>query len=156
ESYGEIFDYVDFGEEANHFLILVGAKLEPSSVELARLVVNDPAKVLGALDFKRYIDLLKKLAGEVQTLKADKELWRSMKMKKFLLAEKFILRSKPNGKLIDHEDGSDFDDDDRLEKEYVLESAGRIVINDSVRDYDHFLEHLCCPPPDDVLEAFYE
>ncbi|KAF2097617.1 hypothetical protein NA57DRAFT_58189 [Rhizodiscina lignyota] len=154
ETYGEIFDYVTFGDEGNLFLLRVGSKSEPNSLELAKMLVDSPAKILGILKEKKYLDLLRKLSENLQTLKADNELWRSMRSKPFLLAYRTVNESANNQKhLLDGSD--DDDDDDKSVLEVLLQTAGRVVISDSIREYQHFREQLCIAPPDDALEAFY-
>ena len=34
-TYGDIFDFVDFGHEANTFLLRIGSKHEPNAYEIA-------------------------------------------------------------------------------------------------------------------------
>lgn len=155
ETYGEIFDYVNFSDEANIFLLRVGSKAEPNSVELARMLIDSPAKILGILKEKKYLDLLRKLAENQQALKADSDLWRSMRNKPFLLAYKEITQKSDSGPKNLMDDSDIEDDDDKFDSEVFLQSADRIVIPDSVREYHHFRDRLCITPADDVLEAFY-
>lgn len=160
ESFGEIFDFVNFGEEANLFLLRLGAKHEPTSVELARTLVESPAKMLGVLQERKYLDLLRRLAENLSSLKSDKELFKQMKLKPFLLAYREIPLKKPadtskgtRGDLINL---SDDDDDELVEREVSLQAANHVVLVDAFREYGRFREHLWVPPSDDTLEEFYE
>ncbi|CZS92910.1 related to NUO-14 NADH2 dehydrogenase (ubiquinone) 14K chain [Rhynchosporium agropyri] len=86
-AYSEIFDFVDFGSEANTFLLKCGSKNEPTTIELANLACREPARLLGILQgYDKYLDVLRKLADELPQLKRDKELFKQMKRSKFLLA----------------------------------------------------------------------
>ncbi|KAF1990604.1 hypothetical protein K402DRAFT_450949 [Aulographum hederae CBS 113979] len=153
--YGDILDFVDFGQEANSFLLRVGSKHEPSSVELARMVVETPAKILGVLRSENYQELLRKLASSSTALKADKSLWKSMKQAPFLLASRET-GGNPAATSETLEEFEDFAyDDESTTKEYTLARAGSIVVPDSIREYVHFRSFLLIPPPDDALEAFY-
>jgi hypothetical protein len=155
QTYGDILDFVDFGSEANAFLLKVGSKNEPSSLELARMVVQEPSRILGMLDTTRYLDLLRKLAENQGTLKADKTLWRDMKQAPFLLG--YIEEIDEQAKKASSTSGGrdDYEDEDATIRAYSLRRPEALVILDAVREYYFFREHLCCAPDDTVLERFY-
>src|SRR5204863_4360038 len=44
--YGDIFDFVDFGQEANLFLLACGSKREPTKLDVATILVKEPARIL--------------------------------------------------------------------------------------------------------------
>jgi len=154
QAYGDILDFVDFGLEANSFLLKVGSKNEPSSVELARMVVDDPGRILGSLDTNRYLDLLRKLAENQTTLKTDKQLWRDMKASSFLLGytEEIDDAGKTSAKPHDHDE---YDDDLSFVRSYSLRRPEGLVVVDAAYEYSMFREHLCCAPDDMALERFY-
>lgn len=148
-TYGEIFDFVDFGQEANAFLFHCGAKSEPTKLEVAYMTCNEPARLLSVLQSpEKYMDLLKSLAESSKTLHRDKELWRKLKTSACLLAYKEMSPST-KGDLID------LDEDEALIKQYQLASAGQIVVLDDIISYRLFKEHLICAPEEDTLEDFY-
>ncbi|KAJ6438394.1 cytokinesis protein sepA [Purpureocillium lavendulum] len=148
-TYGEIFDFVDFGQEANAFLFHCGAKSEPTKLEVAHMVCTEPARLLSVLQSpEKYMDLLKSLAEVASTLQRDKDLWRRMKTSPCLLAYK-ELASPSKGDLIDLEE------DDAPIKQYQLASASQVVVLDDIISYRLFKEHLICAPEEDVLETFY-
>lgn len=134
-AYNEIFDFVDFGMEANAFLLKCGSKNEPTTIELANLACREPARLLGILQgYDKYLDVLRKLADELPQLKRDKDLFKLMKRSKFLLGNKVIAASKDNrnSKQNDSVDGGDnFDEDDMddaLIKTSQLAVASDIVV----------------------------
>lgn len=127
EEYGEIFDFVDFGADANLFLLKCGAKQEPSIVELATLACQEPARLLGTLQGpEKYLNLLRKLAID-SSLKKNKTLWTQMKKSKFLLGYVEI-----TGKHLDKREKSGFSDDEDAEdapvKQYQLALPSQITI----------------------------
>ncbi|KAG6176145.1 hypothetical protein E4U27_005451 [Claviceps purpurea] len=150
-TYGEIFDFVDFGQEANAFLFHCGAKSEPTKLEVAHMACNEPARLLSVLQSpEKYMDLLKSLAESSGTLHRDKELWSKLKTSPCLLAYKeLLLPSTTKGDLID------LDEDEAPIKQYQLASAGQIVVLDDIISYRLFKEHLICAPEEDALETFY-
>lgn len=157
--YGEIFDFVDFGPEANSFLVRVGSKQEPNSVELAQMLVDSPARILGVLNERKYLELLRKLAESANRLKTEKTLWKDLKSRPCLLAykESFAESSmqKKEANLISLDD-YDLDEDEAIVRHSLLRKASDIVIQDSVREYHMFREVLATAPQDDILEGFYQ
>lgn len=147
DRYAEIFDYVDFGQQANTFLIRCGSKHEPTTTELAALVVREPAKLYAVLELARYLQLLRNLAEFWPSLKKNKELVKAMKTAKFLLA----YRDTPSKAYkVDHED-----DDDQGIKIAELASADQIIIVDDVITYNQFKSNLLAAPLEEALENFY-
>ncbi|KAI9802784.1 MAG: hypothetical protein M1833_001383 [Piccolia ochrophora] len=164
-TYGEIFDFVDFGQNANTFLLKCGSKHEPSIREIARLVVGEPARILDTVNSTdKYIGLLKTLANGFSSLKADKVLIKEMKKAPFLLATKEVLGKSSSVKrssidkksLITVDDADeDIDDDGPGLKEWSLASASQIVLLDDMILYNFFKQHLLAAPQDEALEMFY-
>jgi hypothetical protein len=149
-TYGEIFDFVDFGQDANAFLYRCGAKNEPSTLEIAELACNEPARLLSVLQSSdKYMNLLKSLADHLSTLKRDKDLFRRMKASPFLLASKEITVPSKT-KLVDIED-----EEDAPIKHYQLSRARDVVVLDDIISYRHFKEFLLVAPEEEVLENFY-
>lgn len=147
-TYGDIFDFVDFGPEANAFLFQCGAKSEPTKLEVAQMACSEPARLLGVLQSsEKYLDLLKSLAEASPTLHRDKELWRKMRTSPFLLAYKEL--APPKGKF------DDLEEEDEPIRQYQLASAGQIVILDDIISYRLFKDRLICAPEEDALEEFY-
>lgn len=146
-TYGDIFDFVDFGNTANLFLLKCGAKNEPTKTELARMACGEPARLLSVLQSpEKYLSLLKSLALELPVLKKDKELFKKMKTSPWLLGSKEITQDR----------SSDSAEDEELPiRQYQLAAANEIVITDDYIAYRLFKDSLLCAPEDDTIEAFY-
>lgn len=144
-TYAEIFDYVDFGDEANAFLFHCGARSEPTKLELADRVCNEPARFLSMLQAEKYLNLMRTLAASTSDLKRDKKLWSKMTTSPFLLAWKTIASSSKD----------DPDEDGEILRHYQLSAPSRVVISNDFISYRIFQEHLLCAPEEEVLENFY-
>lgn len=148
-TYGDIFDFVDFGQDGNAFLFKCGAKSEPTKVEVAYMTCNEPARLLSVLQSpEKYLDLLKSLAESASTLQRDKELWRKMKTCSCLLAYKELVAPSKSG-------SNDLDEEEAPIKQYQLAAANRIVVLDDIISYRLFKEYLIFAPEEDILETFY-
>lgn len=175
-TYGDIFDFIDFGANANAFLFKCGSKSEPTKLEIAHLACTEPARLLSTLQTtERYFNLLRSLAEDLPRLKADKVLFRQMKSAPFLLASREISRqpaqsgqqltggqgglfsssrSKPTGDDDDDDAEADADDEPPI-KHFQLVAPSQIVILDDYISYRLFKDKLLCAPEEDVLENFY-
>ncbi|KAH8652534.1 hypothetical protein BX600DRAFT_386593 [Xylariales sp. PMI_506] len=150
-TYGDIFDFVDFGQQANSFLFSLGAKTEPTKLEIAQLAASEPARLLDVLQSsEKYLNLLRSLAEDFTVLRRDKELWRKMKSSSFLLAFKEAASNRKQGS-----EEIDEDNDEMPVRHYQLAPPGKIVILDDYISYRLFKEGLTCAPEEEVLEAFY-
>lgn len=159
ETYGDIFDFVDFGNEANRFLLACGSSHEPSRNHIATMLASEPARVLGIVQSpEKYLSLLRLLAMSRADLKRDKGLWAQMKVSPFLLATKEIsanVESK-NRSLKNPVDLFDDDDDSSASiKQWVLQPASKIVIVDDYTTYQLFKGDLIAAPVEDILEELY-
>jgi hypothetical protein len=158
-TYGKIFDFVDFGVEANLFLLKCGSKYEPTKFEIAWKLVREPATLLSILGTtEKYLALLKSLAVEYLDLKNDKALLGAMKCKPFLLAYKTTAsqnspKCEPTPKLA--EDGHDGYCGNGEIQQFELASSEQIFINDDERSYNLFKNEILAAPQNDILEEFY-
>ena len=147
--YGDIFDFVDFGQSANSFLSACGSNNEPTKLEIAQLAAGEPARLLSVLQSPdKYLSLLRSLAADMLTIKRDKELWRKMKSASFLLAFKEI--ASPKGKATEQ------DEEEEVVRTYQLAAPSEIVILDDYISYRLFKDHLKCAPEEEALESFYQ
>lgn len=146
EKYGTIFDYVDFGQEANAFLLRCGSKHEPTSLDLAKLLVKEPARIFTQLGILKYSELLRNLAESWSNLKKDRDLAGQMRKVKFLLAYRELPGQTEN--LMDDEHHQDV-------RTAELTSADKIIIIDDMITYNQFKAGLLTAPPEVVLENFY-
>lgn len=147
DKYADIFDYVDFGHEANTFLLRVGSKHEPTTTELTKLLIREPARIFSVLGDTRYLDLLRSVAMSWRTLKKDKAIVRDMKNAKCLLAYREISSKSVKGE--------DEDDEDSGIKTWELANAGQIVVVDDIITYNMFKTSLLAAPMEEALEDFY-
>ncbi|KAH8908629.1 hypothetical protein BR93DRAFT_944198 [Coniochaeta sp. PMI_546] len=148
-TYGDIFDFVDFGGTANAFLFKCGAKTEPTKIELANMACAEPARLLSVLQSpEKYLNLLRNLAEDLPTLKKDKELFKRMKTSAFLLGSREITSN--NGRSSDS-----YEEEEAPIKQWQLAAPGQIVVLDDYISYRLFKDSLICAPEEDVLEAFY-
>jgi hypothetical protein len=137
-TYADIFDFVDFGNEANAFLLKCGSKNEPTKLELAALACKEPARLLGIMQSpEKYLSLLRTLADDLSMLKKDKVLFKQMKQSQFLLGSVEISGNKENTKdrkrsglqFADGEYESDPEDmEDAPIKQFQLALPGQIVV----------------------------
>ncbi|KAJ5972759.1 uncharacterized protein N7479_002677 [Penicillium vulpinum] len=158
EDYKDIFDFVNFGLEGNLFLMAIGSKREPTKIEVARMLVKEPARISAAFQSsEKYLMLLRTLAEYLPTLKKDKDLFIEMRSAKFLLASRDIPpaasdhggKEKPN--FNEFNDG----DSDMDIKEWSLASAKDIVVVDDFQSFNLFKEHIFAAPQEEALEDFY-
>jgi len=160
QTYREIFTYVDYGPEANSFLVICGSKPEPSRPEVAQMAVREPARLFTVFQSTdKYLAMLRTLAESLATLKKDKELFSQMKKAQFLLAYREV-SSKPvkeGPHQPANEDGFDEDDDEQEAsiRTFQLASARQIVIVDDVVNYSLFKDNLLVAPQEESLEELY-
>ena len=147
EKYADIFDYVDFGQEANTFLLRIGSKHEPSTTELTKLLVREPARIFSVLGDTRYLELLRSVAASWRTMKKDKALVKEMKAAKCLLAYREISSKSSRG---DNED-----EEESGIKSWELATASQVVIVDDIITYNLFKSSLLAAPMEEILEEFY-
>jgi len=156
--YTEIFAYVDFGRDANSFLLKCGSKHEPSTLELAQLVVREPARIFTVFESpERYLELLRTFAAAWSSLKKDKALVKDMKKVPFLLGYKDSpsetkARARQD-QLVDVD--SYAEEEDVGVRTYELAAAGQIHIVDDVVSYNLFKAHFLAAPMEESLEDFY-
>lgn len=152
--YGDIFDFVDFGIEANSFLLRVGSKHEPDAVEIAAMLVRQPVRLLQKLGEDKYLSLLRRIADKAAVLKKDKALWQQLKQSPCLLAVKDVAKTTPTA---NDEKGAlrDLEDEDLFIKEYSLASAASMVIVDDFGTYRLFQSSLLTAPQEEILEQLY-
>ncbi|OQD86264.1 hypothetical protein PENANT_c008G04829 [Penicillium antarcticum] len=154
EDYKGIFDFIDFGQEANLFLMAVGSKREPTKIEIARMLVKEPARISAAFQSsEKYLMLLRTLAEHLPTLKKDKDLFIEMKRAPFLMASRDI---PPQATDKGEKPKEPLDEDDDLDiREWSLTSAKDIVVVDAFQSFNLFKEHILAAPQEEALENFY-
>lgn len=155
--FGEIFHYVDFGLEANSFLVKCGSKPEPSQVEIAQILVREPARISSTFrNPEKYLALLRNLADNVKTLKKHKDLFNEMKRAPFLLASKELPAPAKNAEKGRPEAPDDFDEEESHGiREFQLCSAQDAIIIDDYLNYSLFKNEILAAPQEESLEDFY-
>ncbi|KAL6719649.1 hypothetical protein ACLMJK_001570 [Lecanora helva] len=147
EKYADIFDYVNFGHDANTFLLRVGSKHEPTTTELTKLLIREPARIFAVLGDTRYLELLRTIGASWRTLKKDKAIVKDIKTAKCLLAYREI--STKSGKDLDE------DEEESGIKYPELANASQVVIVDDIITYNMFKSKLLAAPMEETLEEFY-
>ncbi|KAK4520409.1 Vacuolar protein sorting-associated protein 13 [Mucor velutinosus] len=148
----ELFVYVSFGSQANRFLRSCGVKDEPTTAELAALLVKDPQRYWELSGGgERYIEVLRQIAGQFNLIKSDRQLLNDMKTKPFLVGTKRTTLSEQQ-----QQQEKLGNDEDVAEEEFVqyrLAKAADIFINN-----DTMAQQIFSPlsaPMEEVLEEFY-
>ena len=157
-TFGEIFDFVDFGSEANSFLLACGSKHAPSEKEIAALIAREPARILGTLQSpEKYLSLLRILATNNSQLEQDKKLFDALKRAPCLLASREVLpeREKEGGLATQRADDLFDLDEGPSVKEFTLARADQIVQVDDIISYSLFKDRLLVVPEEELLEGFY-
>lgn len=159
EDFGEIFHYVDFGFEANSFLIKCGSKQEPSKMEIAEILVKEPARISATFrNVEKYLALLRSMAESVKSLKKNKELFAEMKRAPFLLASKEVSALiPPTDKHAGPADDAENLDEEEPQgiREFQLCSAQDAIIIDDYINYNLFKTSILAAPQEESLEDFY-
>ncbi len=158
EAFGDIFHFVDFGAEANSFLIKCGCKQEPSKIEIAQILVKEPARISATFrNAEKYMALLRSMAEAAKILKKHKDLWAEMRRAPFLLASKELPLSSPAAAHAGQTDDADNFDEDDIQgiREFQLCSAADAIIIDDYINYNLFKADILAAPQEESLEDFY-
>lgn len=141
----ELFLYVNFGSLANSFLRSCGVKDEPTTVELAAMIVKDPQRFWDlSSGGERYLGALRQIAGQFYMIKSNKQLYKDMKTKPFLVGIKRTTLSEQ------------VDQEESLGEEFVhyrLAKASDIFISNDTMGQQIFSP--LSAPMEPVLEDFY-
>lgn len=154
EDYADIFDFVDFGSDANIFLLACGSKREPTTVELAGMLVRDSGRIVTNLNNpEKYLRLLRSIADNIEQIKRDRNLFSNMKKASFLLASKEMSISVRDGA----SDPVDVlnDAEETPIKEWQLVKATEAVLVDDYASFSLFKESLLAAPQEESLEKMY-
>lgn len=140
----------EFGVPARPFLIAVGVKETPSVVEIAELVLRDPAKFFELSgSSERYLSVLRLLASNYASLPST--LRSRAKLSPFILGTKRLRSAvaKPAKTLMDDDD-SDAESSGSLV--YKLARASELCLNDDPPAFSVFQHELLCAPQEDAIE----
>jgi hypothetical protein len=153
EEYRGILDYMHYNSEATAFLLMIGAKHEPSTHDLAALLSKNPARFLNMIGQDKYLDLLRKLAEHAENLWKDKELVKMMVGSQALLGYRDIKADNKKSEPVEE----DYDELDEpiVHREWSLNKANDIVIIDNVNYMLRFRDYIIAAPQEEALEDFY-
>ncbi|KAI9033764.1 hypothetical protein CLU79DRAFT_882880 [Phycomyces nitens] len=150
----ELFLYVNFGQLANSFLRSCGVKDEPTTIELAAMLVKDPQRFWDLSGGgERYLTVLRQIAGQYYQIRSQRTLIAEMKSTAFLVGLK---RSNMNDKLSTDEDKENNDAFDGEKEDFVqyrLAKASDIFISDDTMGQQIFSP--LSAPMEPLLEEFY-
>lgn len=153
QAFKGILDYVQYSPEATAFLLKVGAKHEPSSLDLALLLSQNASRFLNTLGQDRYLDLLRKLSEHADTIWKDKDLVKKLVASRVMLGYRDVKEDmkKPAA---DEEDLDDLEEKD-VHREWSLNKADEIIIIDDVHYMAKFRDFVIAAPQEEQLEEFY-
>ncbi|KAI8335578.1 hypothetical protein BC941DRAFT_430703 [Chlamydoabsidia padenii] len=156
----ELFLYVNFGALANSFLRSCGVKDEPTILELANMLVQDPQRFWDLCGGgERYLTVLRQIAGQYQQISNHRQLLQSMKSKPCLVGIKRSSIAEDSTQELDKDGDNNSTglkvDESRDEDfvQYRLAKATDIFIID-----DTMGQHIFSPlsaPMEPLLEEFY-
>ncbi|KAI9302818.1 hypothetical protein BJ944DRAFT_242011 [Cunninghamella echinulata] len=162
----ELFLYVNFGTVANSFLRSCGVKDEPTTLELASMLVKDPQRFWDLCGGgEQYLTVLRQIAGHYSQIRSHSSLLQSMKSTPCLVAIKKNKLNEDNqqdnvtnnnsknteNENHDHSALSNHKDEEFVQ--YRLARASDIFIID-----DTMGQHIFSPlsaPMEPLLEEFY-
>ncbi|GAA5899994.1 hypothetical protein JCM6882_007020 [Rhodosporidiobolus microsporus] len=146
----------DFGPAAKPFLVAVGVKESPSTVEIAQSLIANPGQfydLAGSAD--RYLSVLRLVAVNYASLPST--LRSRMKMAAFFLGTKRISAGTSQSKgrtLLDAD--SDDDEGEETTLVYQLSRASDLAVNDEPAAFAVFQSDILACPQEDALEALAE
>lgn len=148
----ELFTYVNFGEKANMFLRSCGVKDEPTTTELATMIVKDPARFWNLSGGgERYLSVLRQIAGQFEQIRSDRYLSQEMKNSPFLVGIKRSRLTQQNSA----ESSSAAEESNVMDEfvQYQLAKASDIFIIDDTMSQQIFSP--LSAPMEQLLEEFY-
>lgn len=144
EFHKELFVFIDFGDVANTFLRCCGVKNEPTTLELAQMMVRNPQvywKLSGGGE--NYLNVLRQIANQFYQIKRNRSLIDKMRTAKILVGYRQL---EPDG---------DKASDKSATFEYCLVSAKEVYINDDATGY-HLFSPICAPMDPNLEELYKE
>ncbi|CAO3616217.1 unnamed protein product [Cunninghamella blakesleeana] len=161
----ELFLYVNFGNLANSFLRSCGVKDEPTTFELASMLVKDPQRFWDLCGGgEQYLTVLRQIAGQYTQIRSHSSLLSSMKSTPCLVA---IKKNKMNdnntindqkegdNKGLENDHGKSISMNNKEEEfvQYRLAKASDIFIIDDTMGQQIFSP--LSAPMEPLLEEFY-
>ncbi|OCF40369.1 hypothetical protein I317_05804 [Kwoniella heveanensis CBS 569] len=149
--YKSAFTFIDMGDKANIFLRYCGVKSEPSVKDIARLLMNEPERMLQqAGSAERYLEQLRLLAANWSIF--DNPTRSAMRSAPFLLASQRVPVKKQPKKLL----WTGSSGEEEYEREWVLCKASDVSVVDHITMLQYFGQYILAAPEEHLLEEFYE
>ncbi|EPQ50301.1 hypothetical protein GLOTRDRAFT_82416 [Gloeophyllum trabeum ATCC 11539] len=149
--HSKLFVYVNFGPQANSFLMACGAKNKPSVDEIAQMMLGDPRRFYSEVGGRpNFLIELRNLAANRRAIAPV--TFTRMKRSPILLGSRRVKRA--SAKAQEGSSNPDLDDDD-WEYEYDLRKPEQIIVADEINSYRLFGESIFTAPQEDLLEEFY-
>ncbi|TFK17229.1 hypothetical protein FA15DRAFT_711025 [Coprinopsis marcescibilis] len=143
--YLKLFHFVDFGQTANGFLEVCGAKRHPNIVEIGTILLKDPRRFFDNCEGpQHYMTELHTIARHIDSF--SEETVSRMKRSPMLLAkQRKAIATGGTGNL----------PTGKWDLALDLKRACEIAIVDDTVLYEQFGELVSAAPQDDVIEGFY-
>ncbi|KZT22896.1 hypothetical protein NEOLEDRAFT_1137233 [Neolentinus lepideus HHB14362 ss-1] len=149
--HSKLFVYVNFGPQANSFLMACGAKNKPSVNEIAQMMLGDPRRFYNEVGGRpNFLTELRNLAANRRSIVPA--TFTRMKRSPILLGSRRV--KKAALKTQDAALNPDIDEED-WEYEYDLRRPEQIVVADEINSYRLFGDSVFTAPQEDLLEEFY-
>ncbi|WVQ99431.1 hypothetical protein IAU59_006566 [Kwoniella sp. CBS 9459] len=151
--YKTAFTFIDMSDRANIFLRYCGVRSEPSVKDIARLLMNEPERMLEqAGSAERYLEQLRLLAANWTIF--DNPTRSAMRTAPFLLASQRVPVKKQPKKLLGSWAGASGEEE--YEREWVLCKASNVSVVDHITMLQYFGQYILAAPEEHILEEFYE
>ncbi|KAF9506993.1 hypothetical protein BS47DRAFT_1366980 [Hydnum rufescens UP504] len=146
--HSRVFTFVDFGKRASVFLQACGTKLEPSSQQIAEMLISNPKRFYELSGgSESYLEELRRIASNVGRI--EKATQERMRRTPILLGLRRTMRDNAKAP------PDDSDDEGNADLEYQLLRPSEIVIVDDTNAYRIFRNDIWVAPQDDLIETFY-
>lgn len=153
--YENVFDLVDFGQQANQFLQIVGVRDEPSVTQIAEMLVNNPYNILRVCGCEeKYSNLLLQIAKSWSVVKKDHKVFAAMKSANMLIGHKYLTLSSNSDNMTGlSEDHSDTGNSET--RQTSLQKASDVLLVDNIVDFNLFKYEVFTCPQNTALEELY-
>ncbi|KAF8497460.1 hypothetical protein F5888DRAFT_1613660, partial [Russula emetica] len=146
ELHSKLFAFVNFGTRANEFLKCCFTSEEPSTEDIAQVLLADPRRVYELANGREnYLPQLYELA--LKRDKLEKGTILRMTRSKILLGSRRVNRGGGNALIGADEDGWFLQDE--------LLQPSEVVIVDDPNAYQLFGDRIFCAPQEDIIEKLY-
>ncbi|KAF8836689.1 hypothetical protein BDN67DRAFT_957661 [Paxillus ammoniavirescens] len=143
-----VFIYVDYGQTANGFLRMCGAKPQPDCSDIVQTMIDNPQVYLDRLEgylgkaqaYKKYLDDLRQVAAGYHSF--------SKGLREQIKGAAMFIAFRKKARTLDAPVGGESQD-------YALKCAREILIADDLESHRLFGEVIFVAPKEEVFENFY-